>query len=835
MLWLLAAVVMTGVHRWVPQSGWLMVHLVLLGALTHAMVVWSWHFTSTLLGLPRTETSTGHQWRLGILAGGAALVLLGYPLGDWALLATGATLAGAAVLWHGVAITGRLRRGLPRRFRSSVRYYVLAAVGFATGATIGALLARPWSDEWHGRLLAAHSLAMLLGWVAPTVLGTLVTFWPTLLRARVDDHAEAWARQALPYLAGTSALVVVAALVDSPLLLGLGMFWWLLAAAWAGRGLWAPFRAKPPRHFSAGSVAAALPWFPVAVVTAAVLIWRAEPLSFGSGYARVAAVAAVGFACQILTGALAHLLPAQFGGGARVVRAGQTEFDRWATVRLVVINVGLLVCLLPIPSWVRVAVSSLVLLALVAWIVSFFRALVAMIRAKRTSPVPATQLGPEREAFTARGAVAGLVALAVVAAAGLAVDPTALADSSRVDVANAPVQRVAVVAKGMRYEPARIDIAPGTRLVIELANEDPGMSHDLWFPQGSTKRIAAGESVELDLGVLDASTQGWCTVAGHKQMGMLLDVVVSGATAAAPTVLAQVAGPRPDPSPSAGFAAKDPLLPPLSAEKVHRVRLEVVETELEVAPGIRQKAWTFNGQVPAPILHGRVGDTFEITLVNNGSMGHSVDFHAGIVSPDEVMRTIPPGESLVYRFTAVRSGIWMYHCSTMPMSNHIAAGMFGAVVIEPDGLPAVDASYVLLQHELFIDGDGRTAREVDGAKVAAKRPDLVAFNGYASQYAYRPIQVRTGQKIRVWVLDIGPNDSTSFHVVGSQFSSVWKEGAYLLDERVHAPGGSQVLSLGAAQGGFVEMTFVEPGSYTFVDHEMVDAEAGAKGVFKVEG
>ena len=123
---------------------------------------------------------------------------------------------------------------------------------------------------------------------------------------------------------------------------------------------------------------------------------------------------------------------------------------------------------------------------------------------------------------------------------------------------------------------------------------------------------------------------------------------------------------------------------------MHRLTLTVSEVEREVAPGTTQRLWTFGGTAPGPVLHGRVGDVFEITLVNDGTIGHSVDFHAGSLAPAEPMRTIPPGESLVYRFTATKAGIWMYHCSTMPMSAHIANGMFGAVVIEPPDLPAVD-------------------------------------------------------------------------------------------------------------------------------------------------
>jgi nitrite reductase (NO-forming) len=282
------------------------------------------------------------------------------------------------------------------------------------------------------------------------------------------------------------------------------------------------------------------------------------------------------------------------------------------------------------------------------------------------------------------------------------------------------------------------------------------------------------------------------------------------------------------------------VLPPLTGERVHRLTLTVQEVPLEVAPGVWQRRWTFNGQVPGPTLHGRVGDVFEITLVNDGSMGHSIDFHAGELAPDGPMRTIPPGELLTYRFTAERAGVWMYHCSTMPMSAHIAAGMHGAVVIEPDGLPEVDRSYVLVQSEVYLDQPASTpeeATEVDPDKVLAERPDAVTFNGTAFQYDQHPLVARTGERVRFWVLAAGPNRPTSFHVVGTQFDTVWVEGAYRLRDGTgplgDTDGGSQVLGLLPAQGGFVETTFPEAGHYPVVSHLMADAERGAHGVVQV--
>ena len=107
------------------------------------------------------------------------------------------------------------------------------------------------------------------------------------------------------------------------------------------------------------------------------------------------------------------------------------------------------------------------------------------------------------------------------------------------------------------------------------------------------------------------------------------------------------------------------------------------------------------------------------------------------------------------------------------------------------------------------------------------------FNGHATQYLRDPLTARTGERVRVWVLDAGPSDGTSFHVVGGQFDTVYKEGAYLLGPDDPEKGGSQALDLAPAQGGFVEMAFAEPGRYTFVDHSFADAEKGARGFIDV--
>jgi len=170
----------------------------------------------------------------------------------------------------------------------------------------------------------------------------------------------------------------------------------------------------------------------------------------------------------------------------------------------------------------------------------------------------------------------------------------------------------------------------------------------------------------------------------------------------------------------------------------------------------------------------------------------------------------------------------------MPMSAHIGAGMAGAVVIEPDDLPAVDRSFLLVQSELYLGGSATrgSASEVDADKARAATPDGVAFNGVANQYDASPLTAAVGERVRFWLLDAGPNRPTSFHVVGAQFDAVWAEGAWRLRPG-SSSGGSQTLALGAAQGGFVETQFPEAGHYPFVSHVMADAERGAHGIVRV--
>lgn len=871
LLWMVLAIAVALSHQWVPDSTWLMVHLVLLGALTHSIFVWSTHFAQALLKTPDALDPRPRQSaRLALLLAGTTLVLVGVPLALWWLVVLGATLVSAAVVWHGLMLWRRLRHALPGRFRITIRYYLLAAACLPVGAAFGAALALGLSQSWHDRLLVAHMMTNLLGWIGLTVTGTLITLWPTMLRTPMDPRAEALARQALPIL------VVALIIVDSGALAGIGsvtvsgLVLYAAGLAWWGRALWSPARRRPPSEFATASVACALLWLGVGIITTIVLVARG-PVSDTVG--PLAAVFVVGFAAQLLTGALSYLMPTALGGGPSVVRAGQAVFNTLSALRLVVINVGLAICLAPVPSLVRVTVSVLVLVALAAFLPLMVRGIITSVRARRAlgggTPVvdPAARVTRPPSALTLAQAVAGTCTLLVAITVGVGLDPVAAglggSPSAAQDAAVVPTgetTRVEVSAVGMTFTPNTVTVPVGNRLVIDLVNDDPSTTHDLAIGGQKTPRLAHGEHAEIVIDVVSGPLEGWCTIVGHRQSGMTFTVKTTGAPVAAPGAASgdhasgdhagshdtaatdsgdHAGAPLLSDDPAPVILPIDPALDPAPDATTHRITLRAEEVPLEVAPGIWQQRWTFNGQAPGPTLRGTVGDVFEITLINDGTMGHSIDFHAGALAPDEPMRTIPPGESLEYRFTATRSGIWMYHCSTMPMSSHIAAGMTGAVIIDPPDLPEVDREYLLVQTEVYLDTVATTAdeaTEVSADKVAAEDPDLVVFNGIASQYDEHTLDARVGERVRIWVLDSGPNRASSFHVVGGQFDTVYQEGRWVLGgpESVgDETGGSQVLGLLPAQGGFVELVLPEVGHYPIVSHLMIDAERGAHGILEV--
>lgn len=832
--WLALAVVLLIAHRALAQPMWLPVHALLLGAASTAIVTWSGHFTTTLCRVPDPP-----QWhlvaKLGVLNIAAIASVLGVVTGAGFLTGIGGAGVALLAVAHGAELLAMKRSALSARFDYLVGFYVAAAAALLAGSAAGAAMAFGVA-RWYERLWTTHVHVMLYGWIGLTVLGTLFTLWPTTIRDKISERHAAMARRALPTLA--VALIVVAAglLGGSPLLTATGLLGYAagvvlcMAGLWPGRGFTGP---------AAWMLAGATAWLGVAVVIEAGVLIAGRSFDLLPGFVEstLLPMLAVGFVAQILLGALSQLLPILVAHGPPIRKAVMSYLEQGWQVRVCAINLAVPLVAgpwpapLPLIGWVLAAVSTsgFVVLALRL-------ALPVALR----GPLDADAIPPHPRAVT--GLVAGAAAAALAVA--LAWGTGAPAPPVAAGVVGA-ARTVELRLDNMRFSPDVIDVPAGDRLVLRVTNDD-GLPHDVHVDTGErTPRLSRGQSAVLDLGAVHQDRDVWCDVPGHRAAGMTMRIHAVGAAPrhqhsdagspvpAAPDPMAPVPMPldlAAEPSP--GWTPYDAALA-AATPGVHRVELHAVDRELEIAPGRREIRWTFAGTEPAPILRGRVGDTFEITVINDAEMGHGIDFHAGALAPDQPMRTLAPGERLVYRFTAHRAGAWLYHCSTPPMSLHIANGMYGAVIIDPPGLPAVDREYVLVGAQLYAGAPDSDAKP---AAIRAGRPDGWMFNGTAGQYLHSPLRARTGERVRIWVVNAGPADAIAFHVVGAQFDTVYKEGAWLLPpEPTGSAGGSQVLDLAPAQGGFVELSFGEPGHYPFMDHDMRHAENGAHGIFEVSG
>jgi nitrite reductase (NO-forming) len=278
------------------------------------------------------------------------------------------------------------------------------------------------------------------------------------------------------------------------------------------------------------------------------------------------------------------------------------------------------------------------------------------------------------------------------------------------------------------------------------------------------------------------------------------------------------------------YTLYDPKAPKLLEGTVHDIDFPIIEKNITVAKGFVVNAWTFGGTVPGPTIRVKLGDTVNVNLRNDGKMSHSIDFHASQTAMNHQMVEIKPGETFTYTFTADYAGVWMYHCGTAPALHHIANGMFGMVIVEPEGgLPPVDQEFAFVQSEWYLGAQGQPADYAKANQTAAA-PDFVVFNGVANQYADNPIQIEPKKNVRVFVLDAGPSVDSSYHVVGTIFDNVVKEGIEL--KRGNADGwGAQAVDLSPAQGAIIEFTAAEDGMYPFVTHAFNLVGHGALGIF----
>jgi nitrite reductase (NO-forming) len=393
-----------------------------------------------------------------------------------------------------------------------------------------------------------------------------------------------------------------------------------------------------------------------------------------------------------------------------------------------------------------------------------------------------------------------------------------------------------------------VDLAGGSPLLqvqragryrVRLVN-DGADELRLRFADGTTLAARAGDTRSRRLSVpagglvfrrVDAGAAAWQGRIAVTPVTGLASRGAAALTAGGVARAARTVAPVPNAPPPVRF---DPAAPPLLPGRSHELTMVVEEKPMTVATGIVQRVWTFNGTVPGPVIRVRVGDTLHVHFaVGAGSrLPHSLDFHASEVPWNGQMVTIAPGQARDFQWVARYAGVFMYHCISGPPVMHVGNGMFGMMIVEPrEGLPHVDREFAIVQNEWYLGPQGETI-SYEKASAGAPSPDFMAFNGVAGQYAGAPLKVNAGERVRVFVLNVGPNLESSFHVVGMVFDQVIKEGFGLV--RGNRGGyGSQAVDLAPAQGAIVEMEAPADGLYPMVTHTFNFHDRGAMGMIQV--
>jgi nitrite reductase (NO-forming) len=270
------------------------------------------------------------------------------------------------------------------------------------------------------------------------------------------------------------------------------------------------------------------------------------------------------------------------------------------------------------------------------------------------------------------------------------------------------------------------------------------------------------------------------------------------------------------------------------------VSLETTEVKGPLADGVQYTFWTFGGTVPGPFVRVRVGDVVQIRLKNaeKSMHPHSIDLHA-VTGPGggAAVTQLGPGQEGAFEFKALNPGLYVYHCATPSVPEHIANGMYGLILVEPEkGLPRVDREYYVMQGEFYTKGKTLAPglQAIDPAKLTAERPEYVVFNGrMGALLGDGAVKANVGETVRLFVGNGGPNLISSFHVIGEILDTVYAEGAV----GGGAPARNVQTTLVPAGGAaIVELKVQVPGRFLLVDHSIVRAmEKGALGVLEVAG
>jgi nitrite reductase (NO-forming) len=373
--------------------------------------------------------------------------------------------------------------------------------------------------------------------------------------------------------------------------------------------------------------------------------------------------------------------------------------------------------------------------------------------------------------------------------------------------------------------------AEGQTVQVTLINGE-GAQHDVVFPDQRTQSPrVTGKGASTTI-AFRAEASGdfvyYCSVPGHRLAGMEGQFLVTPQPAATTVTYADISREPTD------------LPGPIERREPQIVRVDLVAVELEgrLAEGTTFGFWTFNGKVPGPFLRVRVGDRVEVHLKNStdSSMIHSVDFHAATgPGGGAALLQVNPGDEKAMAFKALVPGLYVYHCATPMVAEHIANGMYGMILVEPEeGLEKVDHEFYLMQGEVYTDAafGQHGSQEVSVEKLLAEKPEYFVLNGSVGALTLlHPLHANVGETVRLFFGVGGPNFTSSFHVIGEIFDKVYTYGGVL------SPPLRGLQTVSVAPGGAVitEIKPEVPGNYTIVDHALARAERGLAAMLVVGG
>ena len=294
----------------------------------------------------------------------------------------------------------------------------------------------------------------------------------------------------------------------------------------------------------------------------------------------------------------------------------------------------------------------------------------------------------------------------------------------------------------------------------------------------------------------------------------------------------------------AADVVRDPsdLPPPVGDRAPAVVKVNLTSKELvgalDPASGTTYRYWTFNGKVPAPFIRVRQGDTLEVTLVNpkDSTMVHSLDFHAAIgPGGGAALTQVPPGQAKTFSFQATTPGLFVYHCGSPMIAQHIANGMYGLILVEPSGgLPHVDHEYYLMQGEIYTTAPkGKSGlQQFSAENLMAENPQYYVFNGAVDAITKEyPLHADEGETVRIYFGNAGPNATASEHMVGEIFTQYYQLGSLAspplagIQTATVPPGGAAIFDVKASNAG----------QFTLMDHAISRMEKGNMAILQVKG